>query len=152
MRSVRMLDLNAEYGLFRDEIRAAVDAVLESQRFIGGPAVSELEQALCERVGSGHAVAVSSGTDALLCTLMALGIGGGDEVIVPSFTFFATAGSVWRVGAKPVFADIDERTFNIKPGSIEAAITPRTKAIIAVHLLASVPRWMPSRRSLPAAG
>ncbi len=74
-----MLDLNAEYRLFGDEIRAAVNAVLESQRFIGGPAVSELEQALCERVGSGHAVAVSSGTDALLCTLMALGIGGAQR-------------------------------------------------------------------------
>ena len=129
-----MLDLNAEYRLFGDEVRAAVEAVLESQQFIGGPAIRELEQALGKRIGVEHAIAVSSGTDALLCSLMALEIGSGDEVIVPSFTFFATAGSVWRVGAKPVFADIDERTFNIKPGNIEAAITPRTKAIIAVHL------------------
>ncbi len=129
-----MLDLGGEYQLFADEIRAAIDTVLESRQFIGGPAVAELEKALSSRVGSEHAVAVSSGTDALLCTMMGLDIGHGDEVILPAFTFFATAGSVARLGAKPVFVDIDPRTFNVDPVKIEAAITDRTRAIIAVHL------------------
>lgn len=129
-----MLDLKAEFNVFADEIREAVDGVLTSQQFVGGPAVAALEKTMCERVGVADAVAVSSGTDALLCTMMALGIGAGDEVIVPTFTFFATAGSVWRLGARPVFVDIDPKTFNVDPRSIEAAITPKTKAIVAVHL------------------
>jgi dTDP-4-amino-4,6-dideoxygalactose transaminase len=134
MRSVSMLDLKAEYRLFRDEVRAAVDGVLESQHFIGGPAVGELESALAAHSGVKHAIAISNGTDALLCTLMALGIGLGDEVILPSFTFFATAGTVARLGAKPVFVDIDPRTFNIEPGLIEKVVTGKTRAIIPVHL------------------
>ena len=134
MRSVSMLDLRKEYGLFRQKVRAAVDGVLESQQFIGGAAVGELETALASRFGVKHAIAISSGTDALLCALMALEIGRDDEVILPSFTFFATAGTVARLGAEPVFVDIDPRTFNIDPGSIEAAVTRKTKAIIAVHL------------------
>jgi dTDP-4-amino-4,6-dideoxygalactose transaminase len=134
MRSIAMLDLRGEYALFREEIRAAVDSVLESQQFIGGPAITELEEAFRTRYGVGHAVAVSSGTDALLCTLMALGIGPDDEVIVPSFTFFATAGTVWRVGAKPVFVDIDPRTFNLDATKVEPLVTSRTRAIMAVHL------------------
>jgi dTDP-4-amino-4,6-dideoxygalactose transaminase len=129
-----MLDLHGEYRLFADEVRAAVDAVLESQQFIGGPAIGELEDGLCRRLGVGHAIAVSSGTDALICAMMALGIGHGDEVILPSFTFFATAGAVTRVGATPVFADIDPQTFNLDPAQIEQRITGKTKAIIAVHL------------------
>ena len=134
MRQVAMLDLATEYGLFADEIRAVVNNVLDSQRFINGPAVAELEKALSSRLGVPHAIGVSSGTDALLCTLMALGIGAGDEVILPAFTFFATAGSVARVGARPVFVDIDPRTFNIDPAGIEAAITDRTRAVMVVHL------------------
>ena len=134
MRSVAMLDLRGEYNLFREEIRAAVEQVLESQQFIGGPAVAELEDAIRARYGVGHAIAISNGTDALLCALMALGIGHGDEVILPSFTFFATAGAVWRVGAKPVFVDIDPRTFNLDPERVSQAVTPRTRAIIPVHL------------------
>lgn len=134
MRRVRMLDLNAEYVLCRDEMRSAVDAVMESQQFIGGPAIGELETVLGTRLGVKHAIAVSSGTDALLCALMALGIGRGDEVILPAFTFFATAGSVARVGAKPVFVDIDSRTFNLDPQKIEAAVNGKTKAVVAVHL------------------
>lgn len=129
-----MLDLRGEYDLFRGEIRATVDQVLESQQFIGGPAVTELEDAIRTRYGVGHAIAVSNGTDALLCALMALGIGRDDEVIVPSFTFFATAGVVWRLGAKPVFVDIDPRTFNLDPEGVSQAVTPRTRAIIPVHL------------------
>jgi dTDP-4-amino-4,6-dideoxygalactose transaminase len=129
-----MLDLKTEYRLFRDEIRAAVDALLESQHFIGGPAIAELETALAAYCGARHAIAVSNGTDALLCALMALEIGHGDEVILPSFTFFATAGTVARLGAKPVFVDIEPHTFNIEPALIEKAITPKTRAIIPVHL------------------
>lgn len=134
MHSVAMLDLRGEYNLFREEIRAAVEHVLESQQFIGGPAVAELEDAIRARYGVGHAIAISNGTDALLCALMALSIGQGDEVILPSFTFFATAGAVWRVGAKPVFVDIDPRTFNLDPEKVSQAVTPRTRAIIPVHL------------------
>jgi dTDP-4-amino-4,6-dideoxygalactose transaminase len=133
-RRVEMLDLRAEFRLYERDVRSAIDAVLDSGQFIGGPAVAELERAVEERYGIAHAVAVSSGTDAILCVLMALGIGPGDEVIVPSFTFFATAGCVARVGARPVFVDIDPRTFNLDASKIEAAVTPRTKAIIPVHL------------------
>ncbi len=134
MRQVAMLDLAAEYGLFADEIRATVNDVLESRQFINGPAVGELEKELSERIGAAHAVAVSSGTDALLCAMMALGIGAGDEVILPSFTFFATAGSVARIGARPVFVDIDPRTFNLDPVKVAAAVTKNTRAVIVVHL------------------
>lgn len=134
MRAVSMLDLKAEYRLFREDVRAAVDAVLESQHFIGGPAVGELEAALSAHCGAKHAIAISNGTDALLCALMALDIGHGDEVILPSFTFFATAGTVARLGARPVFVDIDPHTFNIDPQLIEKAVTAKTRAIIPVHL------------------
>ncbi len=134
MRQVGMLDLQGEYQLFEDEIRAAVEAVLESKQFIGGPAIGELEGAMCRSIGAGHAIAVSSGTDSLICAMMALEIGHGDEVILPSFTFFATAGAVARVGAKPVFVDIDPRTFNLDPELLEGVVTEKTKAIIAVHL------------------
>lgn len=134
MRSISMLELKAEYRLFREDIRAAVDAVLESQHFIGGPAIGELECALAGYSSVKHAVAISNGTDALLCALMAIDIKHGDEVILPSFTFFATAGTVARLGAKPVFVDIDPRTFNIDPAAIERAVSPRTRAILPVHL------------------
>ncbi len=129
-----MLDLGSEFTLYGDAVRAAIEGVLETQRFVGGPPVEAFEAAMCERLGAAHAVAVSSGTDALLCALMALGVGAGDEVILPTFTFFATAGSVFRLGAKPVFVDVDPRTFNIDPGEVERAVTERTRAIIAVHL------------------
>ncbi len=134
MLKVNMLDLSGEYDIFRDKVREAVDEVLESQQFINGPAVKELEQALASRVGVTHGIAISSGTDALLCALMAIGIGAGDEVILPSFTFFATAGVVARLGATPVFVDVDEATFNIDPSLVEKAITSNTRAIIVVHL------------------
>jgi dTDP-4-amino-4,6-dideoxygalactose transaminase len=134
MRSVSMLDLKAEYGLFRDEVRAAVDEVLESQHFIGGPAIARFEEQIRHRFGFRNAIAISNGTDALLCALMALGVGRDDEVIVPSFTFFATAGTVARLGAKPVFADIDPRTFNLDPARLESLITKKTRAIVPVHI------------------
>jgi len=134
MHSVNMLDLASEYELFADELRATVHAVLDSQQFVGGPAIGQLEETLAARVHARHAIAVSSGTDALLVALMALNIGPGDEVILPALTFFATAGSVARLGAAPIFVDVDPDTFNIDPKAIEAAITDKTKAIIAVHL------------------
>ncbi|MBU0718234.1 MAG: DegT/DnrJ/EryC1/StrS family aminotransferase [Planctomycetes bacterium] len=134
MTKVAMLDLQAEYRLFSEDIRSAANAVLDSQQFINGPAVMELERQLAERVGASHAIAVSSGSDAISCALLTLEIGVGDEVILPSFTFFATAGAVARSGAKPVFVDIDPRTFNLDPAKIEAAITDQTRAIMVVHL------------------
>ena len=129
-----MLDLGAEFALYGDAVREAIEGVFSDQWFVGGPPVAALESALSERIGAADAVAVSSGTDALLCAMMALGIGAGDEVILPTFTFFATGGSVFRLGAKPVFVDIDPRTYNIDPAAIEQALTDRTKAIVAVHL------------------
>ncbi len=131
---VPLLDLKAQFAPIRQEIIAAVTAVLESQQFILGPVVSECEARIAEYCGCRHGVGVSSGTDALLLALMAEQIGPGDEVITTPYTFFATAGSIARVGAKPVFVDILPDTFNIDPAQIEAKITPATKAIMPVHL------------------
>lgn len=131
---VPMLDVNRQNQPLREEILSAVTEVCDSGAFVYGPAVKELETAIADYCGVEHAVGCASGTDALLLALMALGVGQGDEVILPSFTFFATAGSVWRLGAKPVFADIEPDTFNIAPSEIERLITPATKAIIPVHL------------------
>jgi dTDP-4-amino-4,6-dideoxygalactose transaminase len=132
--TVPLLDLKAQYKTIRDEIRDAVDKVLESQYFINGPEVKQLEDAVASYSRCKRAVGVSSGTDALLCSLMALDIGAGDEVITTPYTFFATVGCIWRAGAKPVFVDIEPDTFNIDPSKIEKVITKKTKAIIPVHL------------------
>ena len=131
---VKLLDLQAQYGPMREEIRAAIDAVCDAQALILGPAVTRFEQHLAAYCQTKHAIGVTSGTDALLVALMAIGIEPGDEVIVPAFTFFATAGCVARLGAKPVFVDIEAGSFNLDPEQLEAAITPRTKAFIPVHL------------------
>ena len=132
--SVPLLDLEAQYRPIRDEILAAMTRVCDSQRFIMGPEVDALERELARALGVTHAVSMSSGTDAILATLMALGVGPGDEVITPTYSFFATAGCVARVGATPKLVDIDPATFNVDPEAVRAAITPRTKAIIPVHL------------------
>ncbi len=129
-----MLDLRAQYDLIREEIRAALDEVLKSQHFILGPQVEALEQEIARYCRRRFAVGVASGTDALILALRAVGIGPGDEVIVPSFTFIATADSVSLLGAIPIFADIQPETFNIDPAKIAAKISARTRAIIPVHL------------------
>ncbi|MEQ1910943.1 MAG: DegT/DnrJ/EryC1/StrS family aminotransferase, partial [Vicinamibacterales bacterium] len=129
-----LLDLQAQYGPLRDEVLAAITRVCDSQRFIMGPEITSLERELAALIGVEHSVAVSSGTDALLLALMALNIGPGDEVITPTYSFFATAGVVARLGARPVLVDIDPVTYNIDTAAIEAAITPRTRAIMPVHL------------------
>ncbi len=131
---VPLLDLKAQYRSIKPQVVAAVDAVLESQYFILGPVVEECERRIAEYSGCRFGVGVTSGTDALLVALMAEGIGPGDEVITTPFTFFATAGSIARAGAKPVFADICPATYNIAVAAIESRITPRTKAIMPVHL------------------
>jgi dTDP-4-amino-4,6-dideoxygalactose transaminase len=131
---VPLLDLKPQYRAIRDELDAAVAHVVESQWFILGPEVAALEEEIAAYCGARHGVGMSSGTDALLAALMACGIGAGDEVVVPTYTFFATAGVVARLGALPVFVDIDPASFNLDPGAVAAAITDRTKAIIPVHL------------------
>lgn len=132
--NVPLLDLKAQFATIREEVLAAVTEVLDSQVCIGGPKVTELEQKIAAISDCKYAVGVSSGTDALLCSLMALGVGPGDEVITTPFTFFATAGSIARTGATPVFVDIDPRTYNLNPELLTGAVTARTKAIIPVHL------------------
>jgi dTDP-4-amino-4,6-dideoxygalactose transaminase len=131
---VPLLDLHAQYLPLRDEILAAIERVCDSQRFIMGPEIAALEDEMARMLGVRHAIAVSSGTDSLLLALMALAIKPGDEVITSTYSFFATAGAIARLGARPVLVDIDETTFNIAPERVEAAITPRTKAMIPVHL------------------
>jgi dTDP-4-amino-4,6-dideoxygalactose transaminase len=141
--NVKLLDLQAQYLPLRQEIRRAIDEVCDAQALILGPHVEKFEKNLAEYCGTKHAIAVSSGTDALLCSLMALDLQPGDEVICPSFTFFATAGSIARLGAVPVFAEIDPRTFNIDPARIEEKVTPRTRAIMPVHLFGQAARMEP---------
>jgi dTDP-4-amino-4,6-dideoxygalactose transaminase len=134
VKPIPLLDLQAQYATIRNEVREAIDGVCESQHFILGPEVEALEQkvrAFCE---VRHAIGVSSGTDALLVALMAIGVGPGDEVITSSFSFFATAGVIARLGARPVFVDIDKQNFNFDSGGLEAKITARCKAILPVHL------------------
>jgi dTDP-4-amino-4,6-dideoxygalactose transaminase len=131
---VPLLDLKAQYATIKDEVLAAVSDVLESQQCIGGPKVAELEEKIARVSNCKFAVGVSSGTDAILNSLLSLDVGAGDEVITTPFTFFATAGCVARTGARPVFVDIDPRTFNINPELIEAAVTEKTRAIMPVHL------------------
>lgn len=132
--NVPFLDLRSQYLTIRDDVRAALDAVCESQHFILGQRVTALEQEIARYCGTRYAVGVSSGTDALLSALMALGIGPGDEVITTPYTFFATSGSIVRVGARPVFVDIDPVSLNLEPSQVEDRVTPKTKVLLPVHL------------------
>jgi dTDP-4-amino-4,6-dideoxygalactose transaminase len=132
--NVPFLDLKAQYATIKDEIHAAIGDVLQNTAFAGGPFVAKFEQAFAQFCGTKHAIGVGNGTDALWLSLLAIGIGPGDEVITVPDTFIATAEAISYCGAKPVFVDVDEKTYNMDPARFEAAITPRTKAVIPVHL------------------
>jgi dTDP-4-amino-4,6-dideoxygalactose transaminase len=131
---VPLLDLHAQYAPLRSQFIDAMTRVCDSQQFILGAEVAALERELADTLEVGHAISVSSGTDAILAVLMALGIGAGDEVITSTYSFFATAGCVARVGATPIFVDIDPVTFNLEPDAVRAAMSQRTRAIMPVHL------------------
>lgn len=132
--NVPLLDLQSQYALLRNELREAVERVMESQRFVLGDEVRKLEASIAAYTDTKHAIGCASGSDALLLALMALDVSHGDEVITTPFTFFATAAAITRLGACPVFVDIDPATYNIDASRVEAAITSRTKAIMPVHL------------------
>lgn len=136
--SVPFIDLKSQYNALKSNIDARIQKVLDSGAYINGPEVAELEQKLAAHTGSKYCLAVASGTDALVIPLMALGIGQGDEVITTAFSFIATAETIVLAGATPVYVDIDPKTFNIDPKKIEAAITPKTKAIMPVSLYGQV--------------
>src|SRR4030066_2317401 len=131
---VPFFDLKPQFAALQGEIRAALDEVFQTQQFILGPPVEKLEHAIAHYCHVRYAIGVASGSDALFLSLMALGIGPGAEVLVPPFSFFATAGAVSRIGAIPVFVDIDANTYNMDPAHIEKKMTTRTKAIIPVQL------------------
>lgn len=141
--AVPLLDLEPVHRPIQAALKDAVVGVVESNRFIGGPEVEGFEREMAQYLGVEHAVGVSSGTDALIVSMMAMGIGPGHEVIVPSFTFFSTAGSVHRLGAVPIFCDIDPVTFNMDPAELERLITARTRAAVPVHLYGQVAEMKP---------
>jgi dTDP-4-amino-4,6-dideoxygalactose transaminase len=131
---VPLLDLKAQFAGLEAEIRKQIDEVLASQHFILGPKVEAFEAELARYVGARHAIGVSSGTDALLMSLMALGVGPGDEVVTTAYSFFATAGCIARVGARPIFVDIDAGTLNLDLDGVRRAVGPKTRAVVPVHL------------------
>jgi len=131
---ISLVDLTAQYHSIKEEIDSAVLSTLESGHFILGPQVVKFEESIAVYLGVKHAIGLASGTDALVLALRALNIGAGDEVIIPAYTFFATAGTVMSVGAKPVFVDVDPQSYQIDVSKIRSAITSKTKAIIPVHL------------------
>ncbi len=134
MDEIKLLDLTRQHEIIKHEIKPVVESIIDSQRFVNGPVVQQFEENFANFCGTKFAVGCSSGTDALIMSLIALQIGCGDEVITTPFTFFATAEAIIRMGGTPVFVDIDEKTFNIDTSKIEEAITEKTKAIIPVHL------------------
>jgi dTDP-4-amino-4,6-dideoxygalactose transaminase len=147
--NVPLLDLVAQYQSIKDAVMPALQSVIERQQFIMGPEIGQLEAEVARLSQTKHGIACASGTDALLLPLKALRLEPGDEVIAPAFTFFATAGTIHNAGGTPVFVDIDPGTFNLDPAAVEAAITPRTRAIVAVHLygqLAAMERLLPLAR------
>jgi dTDP-4-amino-4,6-dideoxygalactose transaminase len=150
--AVPALDLRAQYQALRDEIDRAVRGVIESQHFILGPEVAGLEAEVARYCGTAHAVGCASGSDALLLPLLALGIGPGDEVITTPYSFFATAGAIWRTGARPVFVDIEPDTFNIDPARVAEAITPWTRVILPVHLFGQTAEMDPINELAEAHG
>jgi dTDP-4-amino-4,6-dideoxygalactose transaminase len=143
--SVPALNLKAQYQTIRDELEPVIRQILESQMFVLGPEVAALEAEVAGYSGAAHGIGCASGSDALLLPLMALEVGPGDDVITSPFTFFATAGAVWRTGAKPVFVDIEPDTYNLDPTQLEAAITPRTRVVIPVHLYGQTAEMAPIR-------
>jgi dTDP-4-amino-4,6-dideoxygalactose transaminase len=154
LEAIPQLDLAAQYASIKDEISAAIDRVLASQQFILGKEGSALEAEVAQLCGAAHGVGLASGTDALILALRACGVQPGDEVLLPPFTFVATGSAVSAIGAKPVFADITPATFNLNPAHLERRITPRTRAIIVVHLYGLVADMEPilafaRARSLP---
>lgn len=136
--NVPLLDLTLQYKQIQDEVEPAILSIAQSQKLILGKEVEHLEEQIADYCGVKYAIGVSSGTDALLAALMAIGVGIGDEVIIPTYSFFATAGVVARLNARPIFVDSDPITFNIAPNQIEQAITPKTKAIMPVHLFGQI--------------
>src|SRR5215213_3400809 len=132
--NVPLLDLQAQYVSLRDDMRRAIERVMDSQRFVLGDEVRELENSIAEYCQTKHAIGCASGSDALLLALMALDVKAGDEVITTPFSFFATGACIARLGARPVFVDIDPRSYNLDPARVESAITPRTKVIMPVHI------------------
>nr|MCU0510091.1 aminotransferase class I/II-fold pyridoxal phosphate-dependent enzyme [Anaerolineae bacterium] len=131
---IPLLDLKAQYAPIREEIRAVMDRVCDAQHFIGGPEVEALEKEIAAYSRAQFGIGVTSGTDALIVALMTIDVQPGDEIITTPYSFFATAGCIDRLGAVPVFVDIDSRSYNIDPSQIEAKITGKTRAIIPVHL------------------
>jgi dTDP-4-amino-4,6-dideoxygalactose transaminase len=132
--NVPLLDLQAQYASLRDDLMQAIERVMDSQRFVLGDEVRELENSIAQYCGAKHAIGCASGSDALLLALMALDLKPGDEVITIPFSFFATGAAIARLGARPVFVDVDPRSYNLDPSRVADAITPRTRAIIPVHL------------------
>jgi dTDP-4-amino-4,6-dideoxygalactose transaminase len=153
-KEIPMVDLRAQFSAIEKDVRRAIDEVLSSQVFVLGPQLEAFEREMAAYCGRPLAIGVASGTDALALSLRACGVGPGDEVIVPAFTFLATAGSVIQAGARPVFADSDPETLNINPESVRSLVTKRTRALIAVHLYGSAAEMealleIASRHGLP---
>jgi dTDP-3-amino-3,4,6-trideoxy-alpha-D-glucose transaminase len=136
--AVPLFDTASTLAPLRDELRAAIDRVLDSERFILGPEVDTFERELAAYTGVAHGVGVANGTDAITIALRAMGVGPGDEVVVPSFTFYASAEAIPPTGATPVFCDVDPATYCVTADTVRAALTPRTKAVVAVHLFGNV--------------
>src|SRR5580692_9620984 len=135
---VALFDTSTPLIALRGELRAAIERVLDSERYILGPEVGAFEHEFAEYCGAAHGVGVANGTDAITIALRAMGVGPGDEVVVPSFTFYASAEAIPPTGATPVFCEIDLDTFCVTPETVRAVLTPRTKAVIAVHLFGNV--------------